>query len=60
MIFMAGGGFVSLSSETAQSFTRKWANSLKIPIFSIDYRKAPKYRYPTAVEDCLTAYQFII
>jgi acetyl esterase/lipase len=60
MIFMAGGGFVSLSSETAQAFTRKWSNSLKIPIFCIDYRKAPDHRFPTLIDDCLLAYRFII
>lgn len=60
MIFIPGGGFVSLSSETAQAFTRKWSKELKIPIFSIDYRKPPQFRFPIAVYDCLMAYKFII
>jgi hormone-sensitive lipase len=47
IIHFHGGGFVALSSETSQSYTRKWANELKIPVFSVDYRKPPKYRFPT-------------
>lgn len=43
-----------------QSYTRKWANELKIPIFSIDYRKPPVHRFPVALEDCVAAYEFII
>lgn len=36
-----GGGFISMSSFIHQSYTRKWANSLNIPIISVDYGKAP-------------------
>lgn len=43
-----------------QSMTRKWANKLKIPIISVDYRKPPEYPFPTAVNDCLIVYKFII
>ena len=57
---MHGGGFIALSSTTMQSQTRRWANILKVPIFSIDYRKPPSFRFPTAVEDCYTVYNFII
>ncbi len=36
-----GGGFISMSSFIHQSYTRRWANSLNIPIISVDYGKAP-------------------
>jgi hormone-sensitive lipase len=42
-----------------QSYTRKWANNLKVPIFSIDYGKPPEHRYPIPVFDCLDVYSFI-
>ena len=57
---MHGGGFIALSSRMMQTITRKWANELKIPIFSIDYRKPPTYPFPVAVDDCLTVYRFVI
>ncbi len=36
-----GGGFISMSSFIHQTYTRKWANELKVPIVSVDYGKAP-------------------
>lgn len=60
VIHIHGGGFISMSSRSHQTYTRKWANYLKIPIFSIDYRLAPEYPYPAALEDCWQAYNWII
>lgn len=48
-----------MSSCTSQSYTRKWANALKVPVFSVDYGKPPEFRFPTPVMDCLDAYNFI-
>jgi hormone-sensitive lipase len=56
---MHGGGFIALSSRMMQTMTRRWAKKLKIPIFSIDYRKPPNYPFPAAPNDCLTVYKFI-
>jgi hormone-sensitive lipase len=57
---MHGGGFISLSSRGMQIYTRKWANALGIPIFSIDYRMVPDFPFPTAPKDCYIVYQFIV
>lgn len=35
-----------MSSELMQNYTRPWANELKIPVFSLDYRKPPTHRFP--------------
>ena len=51
---------MALSCDTVQTYTRKWANELGVPIFSVDYRKPPEYTFPTPVYDCLVAYQFIV
>lgn len=60
MIHMHGGGFIALSSRMMQSMTRRWANELKIPIFSIDYRKPPEHPFPAATNSCLTVYKFLL
>lgn len=60
VIHIHGGGFISMSSRSHQTYTRKWANQLKIPIFSIDYRLAPEFAYPAAVDDCWQAYNWIL
>lgn len=60
VIHIHGGGFVSMSSSSHQSYTRQWAKKLQIPIISIDYRLAPKYKYPAAVDDVWDAYVWLI
>lgn len=44
-----GGGFISLSSCTTQSYTRRWSKNLKIPVLSVDYSMPPNDRFPAAV-----------
>lgn len=59
MIHIHGGGFVAMSSFSMQNHTRTWANSLNIPVFSIDYRLSPQSTFPDALDDCLTIYDFL-
>lgn len=49
-----------MSSELMQNHTRLWANELQIPVFSLDYRKPPQYRFPEPVQDCVAGYKFIV
>lgn len=46
IIHIHGGGFMAMSSSYHQNYLRRYANYLKYPIFSIDYRLAPKFKYP--------------
>jgi len=39
---------------------RKWAKELKIPVFSVDYRLAPKHPFPMPLNDCYQGYHWII
>ena len=59
MIHIHGGGFMSGSSSYHQNYLRKYANTLKIPIFCVDYRLAPKHKYPDSLHDCIKAYFWI-
>ena len=60
VIHIHGGGFITMSSGSHQVYTRTWANKLGIPIFSIDYRLSPEYRYPAAIDDVWQAYVWIV
>lgn len=49
-----------MDSASHQNYTRKWANELNVPIFSVDYRLAPANPYPDPVNDCYQAYVWIV
>ena len=46
--------------QISNTFFIRWANSLKIPVFSIDYPKAPANPYPAAINACWQAYNWIL
>lgn len=60
IIHIHGGSFVSQTSRSSQTFTRRWATELRVPVFCIDYRLAPTDTFPAALEDCYSAYRFIV
>ena len=49
-----------MSSSLHQNYTRRFANELNVPVFSVDYRLAPEHRFPAAVNDCWQAYYWIV
>jgi hormone-sensitive lipase len=55
-----GGGFISMSSKSHQNYTRKWAIDLETPVFSVDYRLAPKNPYPDGLDDIWQAYTWVL
>jgi acetyl esterase len=59
IIYYHGGGYVTGSIALYDSFCRKIAKELKSVVISVDYRLAPQFRFPTALEDCYTATKWI-
>ena len=55
-----GGGFVAMSSCSHQNYTRVWANSLDIPVFSVDYRLSPASHFPDALNDVWQVYSWLL
>ena len=60
IIHVHGGGFVSMSSSSHESYLRKWCNKLEVPVFSIDYRLAPEHPYPQPLDDVWQAYNWVV
>ena len=60
VVHIHGGGFVAMSSKSHQTYSRRWANMIKKPIFSLDYRLAPDDPYPAALDDIWQAYNWIV
>lgn len=57
---MHGGGFSFGSSNGHRKLTAHLAKAANVPALSVDYRMAPKYPYPTPLNDCMNAYQWLL
>ncbi|KAI2697637.1 hypothetical protein CBS147317_4327 [Penicillium roqueforti] len=55
-----GGGFVAMSPRNSEDKLLSWAGRLKVPVLSIDYKKAPEFAYPYALHECYDVYHSII
>lgn len=55
-----GGGFVAMSPRTHDDSLLAWAGRTGLPILSLDYRKAPEFPYPYALDECYDVYRTLI
>jgi len=55
-----GGGFISGSSATSRGQTFAYAIETGYPIFGVDYRLSPDYKFPAGLSDCWQAYLWIV
>ena len=55
-----GGGFVAMNPRTNDDKLYAWAGKTGLPILSVDYRKAPEFPYPYALNECYDVYSSII
>ncbi len=60
ILYCHGGGYSTGSSLYARSITTKLATSTSLDVFSFDYRLAPENPYPTALEDALKAWNYLL
>jgi acetyl esterase len=59
VVFMHGGGWVIGNVDTHDSVCQQLATSVPAVVVSVDYRLAPEYPYPAAVEDCMAATNWV-
>jgi len=55
-----GGGFVAMDPRCHDDKLFAWAGKSKLPVVALNYKKAPEYPYPFALEECFDAYFQII
>lgn len=60
LVWIHGGGFVIGDLETADSTCRVLANAAGIAVVSLDYHLAPEHPYPAAIDDVMTALDWIV
>ena len=57
---LPGGGFVAMNPRHHDDKLLAWAGKTGLPILSLDYKKAPEYPYPFALNECYDVYQSLI
>lgn len=60
ILYFHGGGYVSCSAATHRPITATLARLSRFPIFSLNYRLAPEYRFPAALDDAVAAYRWLL
>jgi acetyl esterase len=59
IVFLHGGGLVAGSLETHDALCRTLTAASGCNIFAVDYRLAPEYPFPAALEDTLSALAWV-
>lgn len=60
LMFIHGGGMALGDLDSHDGACRHLAERSGVQILSIDYRLAPEHPYPSGVEDCFAAYQWMV
>ncbi|TWU74058.1 hypothetical protein ED733_003362 [Metarhizium rileyi] len=55
-----GGGFVAMDPRCNDDKLLAWASKSGLPILSLDYKKAPEFPYPYAVNEIFDVYDVIV
>jgi monoterpene epsilon-lactone hydrolase len=55
-----GGGLTCGNGEICGGWGSMWSKQFGAPTYSVDYRLPPLHPYPAALDDCLTAYRFLL
>ena len=60
VLYLHGGGYTCGDLEYAQGFASVLAGECGIRVYCPAYRLAPEFPFPAALEDALSAYQFLL
>lgn len=60
LLHLHGGAFIARSPALHADLVAPWCETLQSPALLPQYRLAPEHRYPTGLEDCLTAYRWLL
>jgi acetyl esterase len=59
VLYMHGGGWVIGNLDSHDRLCRQLANQAGVCVVSVDYRLAPEYPFPAAIDDCAAAWQWV-
>ena len=60
ILFFHGGDFTVGSTKDHLGLCIQIARAARAQVFSVDYRLAPEYVFPAAIEDAIAAYRYLI
>jgi epsilon-lactone hydrolase len=60
ILYLHGGGYVGMSPQTHRAITSRLALWSDASLFALDYRLAPEYPFPAALDDAVAAYQGLL
>jgi epsilon-lactone hydrolase len=60
ILYLHGGGYVSMSPRTHRSLTSRLAASSDSSLFALDYRLAPEHKFPAALDDAVAAFRRLV
>lgn len=60
LLYLHGGGYLFGSPLSYRSFTTQLAKQAGMRLFAPDYRLAPEYPFPAAVDDALAVYRWLL
>jgi acetyl esterase/lipase len=59
IVYYHGGGFVIADNDTYDATPRALSNGAKAVVVSVEYRKGPENKFPTAQDDAFAAYRWV-
>ncbi len=60
LLYVHGGAFVAGSCLSCRSVAARLAEASELPVLSLNYRLAPEYSFPAAIEDVIVAYRWLL
>lgn len=60
ILYLHGGGYISGSHRTHRAMVNKICHYANISALVLNYRLAPEHPYPAALEDAITAYEYLL
>jgi acetyl esterase/lipase len=60
LLYLHGGGFVYGWNRVHRRMTSYLADKMGIRALGVDYRLAPEYPFPAALDDCTAAYRWLL
>jgi monoterpene epsilon-lactone hydrolase len=60
ILYVHGSAYAICSARTHRGITTRLSQATGLPVFSCDYRLAPRHRFPSAADDVRAAYEWLL